>query len=1221
MNLLQTTVHRISSRLKPLAYCVAICLSLAPSASTDTIYFNRGAMECKETWEDGDLVYARLKDDSVVYYMKNRVLRIEKGPITFQNKNKKEIGTFLDIDLGRHRAAIKGLFFTSDGRFIVSCSRDKTIRVWHIRSGQLVRVIRGWSGRSVFGAIGSAALFPDSRRLAVGVNIGNFEKGISFGTLRIFDIEKGELVSSIKSDSSQIRNLELTGDGKRLISFSTGSHPCLFDVNSGRILQIFKPVYRKIGGKRILIHTVHAYRCAISKDGERVIAGGNLWDARNGSFIANLKDFQNDSWSYKNRGINEAFLRRLNEEQKKIYRDPETGEIYDQYWSRYDGLWRFTPDGRYIMSKNQKNEILLWDGRNGKYLKRIGKPSIHGYVNMLQISSDGKTVMTSRWGGPFRNKCVRHIYRFSKADLTLVPLKRFKYIQRGITAISPDGRFAATGFIKDSTICLWDMETGEMIKSLGDAAHSQDLLMDNFDEIQTVVETADGYADLAENQSLEQLRRAAVADAKRKALNAGREEVQTLLDKDLKAPLREILWKDKGSAIKILKQEDHGIVDNRRYHVRVTAEIFIGTITQEGADNLRASKIWGVGFSQDGRYIAWGKKLQRSNIHKDVPLDQSFQLFDTQGRPQLALGPVLKGDPEWIRTLDSVGEISIRTEWNTLQMRKDLETYKDRSPNINNVYSYTLTPDGGMVIGAGDGGRIHAHRTDRNEQVYNFVGHTGNVWGLAVSPDGKLLVSGSDDQTVKLWSLVGPKGYVKPILSILHGTDNEWVAWAPDGYYMSSVNGDRYIGWQFNRGRENAADFYSALQFERVLYRPDIIYARLNARTNHILTNARKLPEESDITDLKAILPPKIRIVSPEYGDTAESANIAALQFSAEKNSIEMLEYSVFVNGMPVVGFDERFLTGSDRRRFERRIEVPLFEEQNRIRIEVFNGKSMGMADTILYRLDESGGRFTGDLYLLAVGINTFTRMPEFNLNYAARDAESIANEFTKMEGRSFKQVFTKTLTDNSEIKPTRENILQALSFLRPARANDTVIIFLASHGFSDSAGNYYFVPSDASFADTNETALTENTRGIMIGPSNRSAFISWESFFEAMRAVAGKRLLIVDTCQAQRVSGTLDIHSLAKRSFSSSFALLVAARGSEYSQEYPPGKHGLFTYALLNGLNEDSDTDGDGQLTLNELYKATASFVERKRDKRIGSQRPQMVAPWGLDRMELVRF
>ena len=123
------------------------------------------------------------------------------------------------------------------------------------------------------------------------------------------------------------------------------------------------------------------------------------------------------------------------------------------------------------------------------------------------------------------------------------------------------------------------------------------------------------------------------------------------------------------------------------------------------------------------------------------------------------------------------------------------------------------------------------------------------------------------------------------------------------------------------------------------------------------------------------------------------------------------------------------------------------------------------------------------------------------------------------------------------------------------------------------------------------------------------------------MRSVAGKRLLIVDTCQAQRVSGTLDIHSLAKRSFSSSFALLVAARGNEYSQEYPPGKHGLFTYALLNGFTQDSDTDGDGQLTLNELYKATASFVERKRDKRIGNQRPQMVAPWGLDQMVLVRF
>ena len=203
--------------------------------------------------------------------------------------------------------------------------------------------------------------------------------------------------------------------------------------------------------------------------------------------------------------------------------------------------------------------------------------------------------------------------------------------------------------------------------------------------------------------------------------------------------------------------------------------------------------------------------------------------------------------------------------------------------------------------------------------------------------------------------------------------------------------------------------------------------------------------------------------------------------------------------------------------------------------------------------------------------------------------------------------------------EPTKKNITANLDFIKKAQAQDTVIIFLASHGLSDHEGNYYFVPADANNTDVRMVLGSgAGTRGGPDSKAKPSTLIGWEVFFDALRSVPGKRLLVVDTCQAKNIEGTLDIHSLAKRSVTSSFAVFTASKGSEESQEYPEAKHGLFTHALLQGLDGEADQDGDGRIVLSELYGFVSEYVKNHRNRHIGEQTPQLAAPEALADMTL---
>lgn len=520
--------------------------------------------------------------------------------------------------------------------------------------------------------------------------------------------------------------------------------------------------------------------------------------------------------------------------------------------------------------------------------------------------------------------------------------------------------------------------------------------------------------------------------------------------------------------------------------------------------------------------------------------------------------------------------------------------------------TYAVAPDGQtLLLGTDWALRL----LDRDAKQKWLAALPTQARAVNITADARIAIAALADGTIRWYRM--RDGVEIMALFVLPST-KDWVCWIPSGYYMSSARGDNYIGWHVNRGKDAAPDFYLAVQFERLLYRPDQVIAYFHGR-GEAPAAAPTDTRGFDIARLGELSPPRIRVEVLTVNEK-EVPPRALMRVSARQSHLPLRDYTVFVNGVPVTPARERVLRGEDARGFSRQLEVELPGEDNEIRVEVFNGASMGVAERFLTtETSPPDDPPPGDLYLLAIGVNAFAKLPsKFKLSYAARDAQEIADSFRRHGAAFYRNINTKVVSDGGPALPNKRAIVNALEFIKNAGARDTVVLFLASHGASDAAGNYFFAPADADWPDVERVMQARRPRG--------DSLIEWTVFFDALRATAGRRLLIVDTCHARDIAGVFDAHALAKRSASSRFSLMVAAKGGENSQEYTPARHGLFTYVLLRGLAGAGDTDGDGIIGLRELFQYVAPAVETLRDRAFGPQTPQLLTPAQAGDMRLLR-
>ncbi|HEY0784837.1 MAG TPA: tetratricopeptide repeat protein [Acidobacteriaceae bacterium] len=248
--------------------------------------------------------------------------------------------------------------------------------------------------------------------------------------------------------------------------------------------------------------------------------------------------------------------------------------------------------------------------------------------------------------------------------------------------------------------------------------------------------------------------------------------------------------------------------------------------------------------------------------------------------------------------------------------------------------------------------------------------------------------------------------------------------------------------------------------------------------------------------------------------------------------------------------------------------------------------------------------------YALVVGIASYKNLPtSAQLQYPNRDAEDIYAALISPEGGQFPaENVHKLINERATITNIRHELEEWLPSV--THDNDRVLIYFAGHGFV-SAGKGYLAPYDVDIHNIASTAYPMETLGEIVGGR-----------------IKGKwKVLVTDACHSgaitpesdrQQVNQTLlDLH---KSLFS-----LTASRDREQSFESEKwgGGHGIFTYYVVQGLEGQADTNGDGVVDADELSEYVHTNVRQATGGRQnptserGSFDPNMVLAYNASRVK----
>lgn len=231
-----------------------------------------------------------------------------------------------------HSRQIFDVAFDPRGEFLATASRDNSIHLWDLQSGEMLNTLRGHHD-----GVYCVAFDGEGSILA---------SGSGDNAVKLWDTRSGKLLRTLEGHDDDVNSVAFRGDGEVLASGSTDNTVRLWNPRTGVLLSK---------------HSMHRHTvwCVEFDPTGRFLATGSsdntvmLWNAWSGEF-----------------------LRRLDGHQQAVY------------------SVAFSPDGRTLTSGSADHSVKVWDVESGRLLRTLEGHT--GKVDRVTFSRDGRLLASGR---------------------------------------------------------------------------------------------------------------------------------------------------------------------------------------------------------------------------------------------------------------------------------------------------------------------------------------------------------------------------------------------------------------------------------------------------------------------------------------------------------------------------------------------------------------------------------------------------------------------------------------------------------------------------------------------------------------------------------------------------------------------------------------------------------------------------------------------------------